>query len=491
MILDSNGNPTTTGPRKLVAATDRSDRGNPWIPDFSRDLDDLFSQNDWRSTVSQSRLIFSNFGVPRGAIFQKADGVVGRAWEPEFKGKDTDFGNQAKEFLKSWFSVCDVKGNLYDFKTNLWLDSAAVDRDGDVFVLLTQTKTGYPQIQHIPAHRVGTRNGVDRVESGTYRGLKIRNGVVENKAGAPAAYCLLGADESEDQYIDARDIVHIADPSWHGQSRGIPSLTHAITELRKSKTSEEFELMAQMMLSAHALVEYNETGGVDLDDPTTLLTGRAGDDDRLAVNTYSGGMVRHFKSNSGSKIESISHNRPGDMWDSFQDRIIRQALAGIPWPSELVWKSDGANGTTIRNIQARARASVEARQDVLRKPAKRIISWAIAKAVKMGILPASDDWYKWDFTMPPKVSIDPRNDSKTQIDEYKIGALNMTGLLQEKGKTHAEHIRERCEEIAERKAIKAEVEARTNTKIDDRELQMLTPNEMGEQSNEQEQTADE
>jgi hypothetical protein len=179
------------------------------------------------------------------------------------------------------------------------------------------------------------------------------------------------------------------------------------------------------------------------------------------------------------------------MWDSFQDRIIRQALAGIPWPSELVWKSDGANGTTIRNIQARARASVEARQDVLRKPAKRIISWAIAKAVKMGMLPASDDWYKWDFTMPPKVSIDPRNDSKTQIDEYKIGALNMTGLLQEKGKTHAEHIRERCEEIAERKAIKAEVEARTNTKIDDRELQMLTPNEMGEQSNEQEQTTDE
>eukprot|EP01047_Picozoa_sp_COSAG01_P094790 COSAG01_NODE_25629_length_739_cov_0.710938_1_plen_82_part_10 len=82
MILDSNGNPTTAGPRKLVAATDRSDRGNPWIPDFSRDLDDLFSQNDWRSTVSQSRLIFSNFGVPRGAIFQKADGVVGRAWEP-------------------------------------------------------------------------------------------------------------------------------------------------------------------------------------------------------------------------------------------------------------------------------------------------------------------------------------------------------------------------------------------------------------------------
>ena len=60
-----------------------------------------------------------------------------------------------------------------------------------------------------------------------------------------------------------------------------------------------------------------------------------GDTDRLAVQSYSGGMVRHFKSNSGSKLESIDHTRPGDMWDKFQDRIIREALAGIPWPVEL------------------------------------------------------------------------------------------------------------------------------------------------------------
>lgn len=483
MIVDANGNPTSSGARKLVAATDRYDRGLPWTPDFARDLDVLFTQTDHRATISQSRLVFSNFGVPRGAIFQKADGVVGRAWEPEFKGKDKDFGDAAKEFLRSWFNTCDVKGNLYDFKTNLWLDSAAIDRDGDVFVILTETKQGYPQIQHIPAHRVGSRNYGAKVDGGKYDGLKIKNGVVENKAGAPVAYCVLGDKKDEDQYIDAQDIVHIADPCWHNQSRGIPSLSHAITELRKSKTSEEFELMAQMMLSAHALIEYNETGGIDLDDPSVSLTGETTDTDRLAVKTYSGGMVRHFKSNSGSKIESISHNRPGDMWETFQDRVMRQALAGIPWPVELVGKAEGINGTTIRNIQARARSSVEARQDVLRRPAQRIISWACAKAIKLGILPASEDWYRWEFTMPPKLSIDPRNDSKTQIEEYKIGGINMTGILQEKGKTHAEHIRERCNEIVERKLIKAEVEAANpGVEIDDRELQMLTPNDQEEET---------
>ena len=238
-----------------------------------------------------------------------------------------------------------------------------------------------------------------------------------------------------------------------------------------------------MMVSSHALIEYSDTGGVDLDDPSVSLTGEVGDSDRLAVQSYSGGMVRHFKSNSGSKLESIDHSRPGDMWDKFQDRIIREALAGIPWPVELVWKAENVTGTTIRNIQARARSSVEARQDVLRRPARRIVGWALSKAIKLGLLPASEDWYRWDFTMPPKLSIDPRNDSKTQADEYKLGAVNMTGILQEKGKTHAEHIRERCAEIIERKTIKEEYEAKYGVDIDDRELQMLTPNEQPDQTN--------
>ncbi|MCW8802726.1 MAG: DUF1828 domain-containing protein, partial [Candidatus Bathyarchaeota archaeon] len=52
----------------------------------------------------------------------------------------------------------------------------------------------------------------------------------------------------------------------------------------------------------------------------------------------------------------------------------------------------------------------------------------------------------------------------------------------EKGKTHSEHIRERCMEIIERKSIKEEMEAKFGVEIDDRELQMLTPNEQADAS---------
>ena len=448
------------------------------MPNFAKDIDEMVSDVDWKTTVSGSRSVCANNGVIRSAINQKADAVVGRAWEPEFKGEDDAFGAAAKDWLRAWYLVCDVRGNVYDFKTNINLDSKATDRDGGVFILLTETKAGYPQIQHIPAHQVGTRHNCDTVQAGEYKGLAIRNGVIFSKVGAPVAYLVLGKTEADDQYIDARNMVDISDPEFHDQSRGIPATSHGINEIRQAMQSKEFELMAQMMLSSYALVEYNETGGVDLDDPSVSLTGEVGDD-RLAVQSYSKGMVKHFKSGSGGKIESISHNRPGDMWDTFQDRVIRETLAPI-WPSELVWKKEGINGTSIRNIQAVARCAVERRQDVLKTPMLRIISWAIAKAIKIGQLPASQDWYRWDFTMPPKVSIDPRNDSKTQIEEYKIGSVNMTGILQEKGKIHGQHIRERCAEIVERKQIQAEYEAASGIKIDDRELQMLTPNEQPE-----------
>ena len=52
-------------------------------------------------------------------------------------------------------------------------------------------------------------------------------------------------------------------------------------------------------------------------------------------------------------------------------------------------------------------------------------------------------------------------------------------MLQEQGKTHSEHIHERCREIIERKQIKSEYEAKYGIEITDRELQMLTPNDMG------------
>ena len=116
---------------------------------------------------------------------------------------------------------------------------------------------------------------------------------------------------------------------------------------------------------------------------------------------------------------------------------------------------DGLTGVTIRSVQEQARHSVESRQDILKIAAYRQITYAIAKGIENGFIPAPSnprDWRAFSFIMPARLSIDPRNDSKTMIEEYKLGILNMTGITREKGKVYSAHIRERAEEVVEMKA---------------------------------------
>ena len=477
-ILNQHGQPVSS--RKLIQSSVRSSRSIPFVPDFARDMDMLFTPMDFRTTLSASRSVVENNGAIKGALIQKADAAVGRAWEPEFQGEDFEWAKLARDWLRTWYATCDVRGSLYDFKQDLWLDCYALDEDGGNFVLLTETKTGYPQIQHILANRIGSRqgswSGSQTVETGRYEGLTMRNGVIENGAGAPVAYNFLADNPKDDEQIDAQNIIPIADPQWHNQSRGMPSLAHGINEIRKADRSKNSELMSMMMLGSYAFKETNEMGGADPEAANSLVTENASGQ-KMVVESLEEGMVKYFKAGAGESLESIDIKRPGSPWESFQDRIIREVISPV-WPYELTWKKDGINGTTIRNIQATARMKVEKRQDVLRGPAIRMVGWAIAKAIKIGQLPPSEDWFRWDFTMPPKVSIDPGRDSKSMIEEYKIGLTNRTTIMQEMGKTYEDVIRERAIEVATMKRITREVEKATGETIDPRDMQMLTPNEM-------------
>jgi hypothetical protein len=189
-------------------------------------------------------------------------------------------------------------------------------------------------------------------------------------------------------------------------------------------------------------------------------------------------MIRYFRSNTGSGLETMTHDRPSGAWQDFHDRIIRAALAGVNWPYSMVWKNSG-QGTAERSAIGMAQRSVEDRQTVLKKGARRKVGYAVAKAMKLGILPPDPDWWKWDFTMPQKLTIDDGRVSKELIEGWKAGYINQTDILGAYGKDLKTHLYERAEEIAMRKVIAAEVGARHRVEIEEREMAMLTPNDMG------------
>jgi hypothetical protein len=189
-----------------------------------------------------------------------------------------------------------------------------------------------------------------------------------------------------------------------------------------------------------------------------------------------GGMIQYFRAGSGSKIESIKHDRTSATWENFQDRILRKAFAALGWSISLGWKPEG-NGVATREELMRAQKTLDDIQDVTDRVAIRAVGYAVAKAQKLGILPQNPDWYKWSFTKPAKMTVDDGRTGKTWVDMWRSGLVNMSEYLGAKGIKLETHYMQRADEIAKRKLIAAKASAKYGVEIEDREMAMLTPNE--------------
>lgn len=399
--------------------------------------------------MSDSRKLFSNLGPAKAAIVDRSMYSFGRAWLPQFAGEDKAWGKEAEAYLKEeFYPLCDLSG-AGDFQTQLHLASVGMDRDGDVAILLTEDSTGGARIQLIPAHMIGSRGDKETLEAGPYKGLKEIDGVVLNELCQPVAYHILGADEkgSLDRWVSARDLIFLYEPEWIGQLRGLPAFTHAILDLRSVRTVQGYEEIAAHIASSIGLVEHNETGGPDLNDPVNLLNQRnTGSPDGITAEEFHGGAVRYFKANSGSKLEFLKSDRPGESWENFMNRLIRNAYAGAGWPYELSWDSSALGGANIRLILSKGMRAVEDRQDLFRPAAKRIVGYACAKAIKAKRLKPSADWFRWGFSLPARLTVDYGRDSNAQRADYERGLVNLGDILAEKGVALADHIAARKSE---------------------------------------------
>lgn len=417
-------------------------------------VSDEIRTDDLQYLVSDSRKLYCNLGPAKGAIDDKATYAVGRAWDPKFTGQDKAWGKKAEAWLRTWYPVADARGGMFDFKTDLWLMSVCADRDGEVYVLLTQSASGMPQIQLIPTHMIGQRNKTDgRLEEGPYKGLTMKQGIVINDQGYAVAFQVLGTTAEEDKFYSARDLIQVFNPEWPDQLRGFPVFMHAILDLKDLRTVQGNEKMASAMCSAIGLIENNETGAPDPNDPMTLLRygntrsdGVTSQGPRSVIQDSQGVMVRFFRAATGSKLETLKNDRPGAAWDQFMNRLIRNACTGAGWPYELTWDASALGGANVRLLVARAMRTVEDRQDLLRPIARRVVGYAIAKAIKLGQLESNDEWYAWDFAMPARMSVDYGRDAAADREDYKLGLRNLTSLLAEQGQTLDQHIAERVDE---------------------------------------------
>ena len=405
------------------------------------------NQYDWYTLLSDSRKLYCNLGPVTGAIDDKATYAVGRAWNAKYCGKDPKGLVAEKWVNEMWFPMADARGPMFDFKTDLFLQSVCIDRDGEIYVYLTEGEDGWPQIQLLPAHMIGDREGSDNafVKEGPYRGLKQIQGVVTNDVGRAVAYHVLGETFKEDKYISARDLIQVFDPRWPDQVRGFPVFMHALLDLKDLRQIQGYEKIAAELMASVGLIEWNELGAPDM-SPASILRGNtnfigANPMPEVTIQQIAGGgNLKFFKSASGGKLEQLKNDRPSVQLDAFMDRLIRNACVGAGWPFELTWDASKLGGANVRLLIAKAMRAVEDRQDLLRPIAKRVVGYAVAKAIKQGMLQGFDDWYAWEFTMPARMTADYGRDSKADLADYQAGITTLTDILGEEGKDLDRHI---------------------------------------------------
>ena len=448
----------------------------PWEPVERKDISDLVPATDRNTLQSHARRIYLNFGPIKNAINQRSMYAVGRAFLPIFRGKNKDWGRTATQWLSEiFYAIGDTRGGMHDFRTNMFTWSSSIDVDGEIFILLTETENGFPRYQGIPSHRIATPQGVS--EGQRIRGGTITDGIVYYATGAPKEYAFVDKDGKLSEWILAENMIHLFDPEWQYQGRGLTALTHCINDCRDMIQSTDWERLAMLQMSSISLIEYNENGGPDMDDPFTTLSQVGTNGKSLTVESMDGGTVRYFKSNSGGKIETLVNNRPGNPFLDFHDRLLKSAFAGLHWPYAFYNGHGVGGGTAQRTEIAMAQRSIEDRQDLLFYAAKRIVGYAVAKAMKRGDLPQDSEWYRWEFSTPPKLTIDDGRVTKELETMWKMGAANMRDIVAMRGKTLESHLEERAAEIALRKLAAIEAEQIYGVRISDREMSMLNPND--------------
>jgi capsid protein len=428
--------------RLVKAATQTSDRRT--IPPLDNDVHRNVSWLGRRTLMSLGRWIYSNQSIVRGALHEKAE-YASSHYLAEYRGANKAWGKLAGEFLHEHGKICDVAGWPYTARTYRRNLIIAVHRDGDMGTILTRRADGYPQLQAVPGHRIASRPYQLIVEGGPYDGAALTDGVITNDYGAPLAYRILTGnpfDYETHTDISARDMFLTFVPTYVGQVRGFSTLGAGMFDWQDIGEWRSAEMMAQKINSAIALVEDNEEGeakpGSDYIVDKSGGVPQPGTPTGLQYEQLDDGLIRYFKSKTGSGLKAHIAARPTAEQDAFEAKIIRSNLAGMEWSVDFSLDPTKIGGASMRVCVDKINRAVGTDQDLILDPSvRRYNAYVVASAMDagLGLLPFDPDWFKWEFQGPAQLTADKKYNSDVDAQEVRIGVKTRTKSTAERGES--------------------------------------------------------
>lgn len=444
MLYDSKGNKITTQTKKLMGLYPTPNSyGNigkfRTISHNVADTEEVIKQDDRFELVRLSQALFARMPCLSAASEQKAEWTIGNCFEPIYNGKNKQWGDTVNEWLmNNWYPNCNVKGNAFDFKTTWKVVSQALDKDGDILMLLVQTRKG-ARIQFVNTHRIKGRESGEVVKGGRFDGYQIADGVIYNDLGTPIGYSILGKTKEEDYIANVQDAYLIYSPKFMDKGRGIPSISSAILTGQSLNEIHDYLQTALKLESMIYLKEFNATGEApqhrisnnDFSEETFTQTNVV---QPPQIEEAFGG-IRYFKY-GGADLKGFESNRPSGETQEHIRRLEVQLLSAMGWPHQILYSPETVSGAAARGISEVARRTITSRQMLLEKYAKIAISFAIAVEIQSGNLPdnPNEDWFNYfTFTKPAQFTLDSWYERQADINDYKIGAKSLDEIVSKYG----------------------------------------------------------
>jgi Phage portal protein, lambda family len=412
--------------------------------------------------VNYARQLRAQVDVLATAVEQKNSWAFGDAWDPHYLGANKKWGAEAKEYLQHmFFPMCNVRGPQYDLRRSLVLSGAAWDVDGDDAMVLTQTESGFPQVAFFPATRIGSGSGT--LAGGPFDGATLFDGVISDRSGRMIGLRILGEDgTATDLPASAVDLAY--EPAWHDQGRGIPRIAVSLLRWMNLQDIDEFLQRGVKRASSIGLIQKNEEGEAAMGNEVisgeeNIDTGAtkfgediaAGSDRQIAYEEIEGGEMYFLSSVANESIEALDYKNPHPNVEAFIERIQRSALASIGWFYELL-DLNATGRAPSRLLCDLANQTIWDRQATGERRWRRMITYAIAKGMKSGLLTSNNDGrdpYLWEPGLPKHLSVDAGNDEQADRENLKIGTTSKAIITQKKGYHLAEINRQREAELTE------------------------------------------
>ena len=387
-----------------------------------------------RYVLGRARQMYYNEPIVRGIIDTLALYAIGPGGiSCQARTEDEGWNRATEEWFHNWSLACDVRG-LLNFAGIQRVACKAMLRDNELFILLTESGEGFPQLQLIEAHRCETPPYLASEK-------RVSDGVRVNAQGRPLSYYIRTGDTDKHAEVQAADVIVLAERDRPDELRSISRLVTCLNHFQDRAELIEYSMLAAKRAGAIGLALEGQ-GTTSFFGPETT-----NDDGLTTDKVLSGGAIWNLP--PGKTIKEIKDDRPSQNLQEFQNIFVRDACIGLGVPVSFV-QMESLSGPTQRAVLAQAQRRIdEISETMIQQLVARVRLWALAKAIKRGDLTpprGMDRWWQAVYQTTKRTTIDAGRDSAADREDFKLGIRTLADISAERGKDWQEIVDQRVKE---------------------------------------------